>query len=79
MWIRHQDEYVLVNVNDCSHIAVLDKYGGYLICGYSNIYRDMEDYLTLGMYKNKDRATEVLNEIQQALEKERKIYIMPFK
>lgn len=58
LWIRSQDREKIVNCND---IVV----NGSSIIGYFDKDTEYED---LGTYKSKERALEVLDEIQELLE-----------
>jgi activator of HSP90 ATPase len=53
LWIRSQDKKKLIKVNEIKIESVID--------GNSFIYSDATD---LGTYKSKERALEVLDEIQ---------------
>ena len=57
LWIRSQDREKIVNCND---IVV----NGYSIIGYFDKDTEYED---LGNYKSKERALEVLDEIQNKI------------
>ena len=66
MWIRSQSKMILV---DCHKFVVIgeavkgvDAYG---------------NYITLGDYKDKDAALNVLNVIHEYVENGRTIYVMP--
>jgi hypothetical protein len=56
LWVRSQDKKKLIKVNEIKIESVID--------GNSFIYSDITD---LGTYKTKERALEVLDEIQNIL------------
>lgn len=69
LWIRSQDREKLLKCND---IAISNnmineietiRFKGYKIVGYFDKNTEYED---LGIYETKERALEVLNEIQEA-------------
>lgn len=59
LWIRTQDKEKLVNCNDIA-IAYDVDHEGYKIVGY---FDKQTEYEKLGYYKTKERALEVLDEI----------------
>lgn len=75
LWIRSQDKEKLLKCNDIAiknhRYDTMDEYGnrcinykGYEIVGY---FDKNTEYETLGTYKTKERALEVLDEIHQRL------------
>ena len=63
MWIRSQDKELLVNV-DKFNVAEEDYHHTFTI----NSAIGNSSYYELGEYKTKERAIEVLDEIQKAIE-----------
>jgi len=62
LWVRSQDKEILVKVNNLSLIfSNKDE-----TCEIINSFEDHQ-YWELGTYKSKERALEVLNEIQEHL------------
>ncbi len=59
LWIRSQDKRILQKVDN---IYLNANYDNKRICSYDN-----ESEIELGTYKAKERALEVLNEIQEKL------------
>jgi len=55
IWIRSQDKTELIN---CNRVQA-DRCGIYTFAG--------DDFIVLGVYPNSERATEVLNEIQDRI------------
>lgn len=77
LWIRSQDKRILQKIDN---IYLDANYGNKRICNY------VDDYKTeLGTYKTKERALEVLDEIQDLLQNayignaNRIVYQMPIK
>ena len=64
MWIRSQDKTVLVKVFDFRVDCCIGLDGEYYIQG--NLDSNYDSYI-LGTYKSKERAIEVLDEIQKLL------------
>lgn len=75
LWIRSQDKEKLLKCDDITiknhRYDTMDEYGnrcinykGYEIVGY---FDKNTEYETLGTYKTKERALEVLDEIQEIL------------
>lgn len=68
LWIRSQDKKILQKVNKL-YVATYSEEVGYGI--YDLRYDDLEDIddcdILLGFYKSKERALEVLDEIQNIL------------
>lgn len=70
LWIRSQNKVSLYVVTE---LYVCKNYGSYMICNYPiEVPNDLAnvpiDYINLGTYKTKERALEVLDEIQSAIE-----------
>lgn len=61
LWIRSQDKTILIKVNRICFERNIDDEP--TIYGYENY----DNYERLGIYKTKERALEVLNEIQEVL------------
>lgn len=66
LWIRSQDKSILTKVNNLFVCKYFDKY---IISNYYNEYPNDDnaipyDLFMYGTYKTKERAIEVLNEIQ---------------
>lgn len=62
LWIRSQDKNILEKVNKL-YVATCEEENGFGI--YDIIYDDLDDCdVPLGFYKTKERALEVLYEIQ---------------
>lgn len=59
LWIRSQDKRILQKVDN---IFLDANYGNKRICSYDN-----DNRIELGTYKTKERAIEVLDEIQNIL------------
>lgn len=83
LWIRSQDIKRLLKCNfieiSGNHINKIDSisFEGYDIVGY---FDDTIGYATLGTYKTKERALEVLDEIQAYLmsdTQQSNVYTMP--
>lgn len=64
MWIRSQDKTVLVKVFDFRVDCCIGLDGEYYIQG--NLDSNYDSYI-LGTYKSKERAIEVLDEIQKKI------------
>ena len=60
LWIRSQDKKCLIKAN----IIEYENYAGAILKGATDID---SDYHTLGKYKTKERALEVLDEIQDII------------
>lgn len=70
LWIRSQDKSILTKVNNLFVCKYFDKY---IISNYYNEYPNDDnaipyDLFMYGTYKTKERALEVLDEIQEYLE-----------
>lgn len=59
LWIRSQDEMNLCKIKD---LVIRENYNGYGDTDYV-----IQDIYTMGTYKTKERALEVLDEIQNIL------------
>jgi hypothetical protein len=64
LWIRSQNRAALVKVNE---LFIVKYYKDYMITDYPVDYPndDVNGGLNLGIYKTKERALEVLDEIQE--------------
>lgn len=78
LWIRSQSKLSLIRPNN-----ICIRGNSNVIVSYSDNLA-IDNYITLGSYKTKERVLEVLNEIQEQLENvlnydhmESKVYIMP--
>ena len=60
LWLRSQDK---TRLSIITNIQLVEWGGEYSLVGYTNDYVDDFD---LGKYKTKERALEVLDEIQEA-------------
>lgn len=87
LWIRSQDKSILTKVNNLFVCKYFDKY---IISNYYNEYPNYDnaipyDLFMYGTYKTKERALEVLDEIQDLLQNayvgsvNRIVYQMPEK
>ena len=70
LWIRSQDKSILTKVNNLFVCKYFDKY---IISNYYNEYPNDDnatpyDLFMYGTYKTKERALEVLDEIQDLLQ-----------
>ena len=68
VWIRTQNKKALIKVNE---LFIVEYYKDYMITDYLVDYPDdgVTDLgLNLGIYKTKERALEVLDEIQEYLQ-----------
>lgn len=77
LWIRSQDREKLIKCNDIAIRSLLfdeipKKEWNYSVVGY---FDKETEYETLGYYKTKERALEVLDEIQEFIENKGKIKI----
>lgn len=63
MWIRSQDKRRLINVNE---VWIIEHNEKYEIQGVNNTIAFKNGYI-LGVYETKERALEILNEIQKHL------------
>lgn len=59
MWVRSQNKECLLKCNTIN-IATKEETNGYIIFEYIG----NDDYVNLGVYKSKERALEILDEIQ---------------
>lgn len=73
LWIRSQDKRKLLKCNDIAveqnmiDLKEIIKFEGYKIVGY---FDKNTEYETLGIYDTEDRALEVLDEINEYIEKQ---------
>ena len=76
LWIRSQDKNILQKVNKL-YVTTYAEENGYGI--YDIKYDDLDDCdIPLGFYKTKERALEILDEIQIDMTFEsKKVYEMP--
>lgn len=74
MWIRSQDKTVLVKVFDFRVDCCIGLDGEYYIQG--NLDSNYDSYI-LGTYKSKERAIEVLDEIQTCISNFFEYEVMP--
>lgn len=61
LWIRSQDKERITKIDEVYYSS--DDYGHYVMC-----YKDQFTGYKLGKYKSKERALEVLDEIQSFIE-----------
>ena len=64
LWIRSQDKKILTKVNE---INIDYNEETKIICNHYMYGEECENYINLGIYKSKERALEVLDEIQHRL------------
>lgn len=75
MWVRTQDEDVLIDVNDFSIVV---ENGIYEIKGNRTMVNtEMEEYWPLGQYKTKEKALEALDALQNRISRFQSVYPMP--
>ena len=68
LWIRTQNKKALVKVNE---LFIVEYYKDYMITDYPDDYPNygVTDLgINLGIYKTKQRALEVLDEIQESIQ-----------
>lgn len=67
LWIRTQNKKALIKVNE---LFIVKSYKDYMITNYPMDYPndDVNGGLNLGIYKTKERALEVLDEIQEYIQ-----------
>lgn len=78
MWIRSQDKTQLIKCNRIArHRDISCENNEIMIVNRFNIRGETDDFEELGRYTSRERCIEIINQIQTAIETNKKIYNMP--